>query len=504
MWLGRVSLRTAGPTILVAVVLLGTCIAAAVYLRQEQARTAERLRENVNSRRADDELETALETLLVVLPGGNTQVDRLNGRIRKLLVQAKQFADKEEENRLVDRLKQGFDAYERKWREAQGSGSQPAPDRTGTAVQTLKDEVLPACRALRRFNAHQIDQSEAVHRRKVQWVLWGLVGVGCVGALAGIVLGYGVARGLRRSIYQLSVHIRDAADLLGQDLPAVTLGQDGDFPRLHEQMRGLVQEIEKVIRQLHERELEVLRADQMGAVGQLAAGAAHELRNPLTAIKMLIQTSREEATQFNLPAEDLGIIEQEVRRMEGCLNTFLDFARLPSPQRQPFDLTCLVDRTFALVAGRARHQGVALRFVPSDGAVLVEADPEQIQQVLVNLVLNALDAMPRGGKIEVVLYPPADEHVELSVRDTGPGIPPPVMPRLFQPFVSSKETGLGLGLVVSRRIAEAHGGSLRAANLPQGGACFTLNLPVARTGIVAAGAIRHPREEALHADPARH
>ena len=137
----------------------------------------------------------------------------------------------------------------------------------------------------------------------------------------------------------------------------------------------------------------------------------------------------------------------------------------------------VVNRTFALIAGRARKQGVALRFTHPDLAVVVEADGEQIQQLLVNLALNALDVMPNGGTLEVDARHEGNGHVELRVQDTGPGITSEILPRLFQPFVSSKETGLGLGLVISRRIAESHGGSLWAMNTPAGGACFACRLP---------------------------
>jgi two-component system sensor histidine kinase HydH len=112
-----------------------------------------------------------------------------------------------------------------------------------------------------------------------------------------------------------------------------------------------------------------------------------------------------------------------------------------------------------------------------DAAVRVEADQDQIQQLLLNLVLNALDAMPGGGAVEIDLRPPADGSAELRVRDTGPGIAAPILPKVFETFVSSKETGVGLGLPVSQRIAEEHGGSLTAYNLPGGGACFVLRLP---------------------------
>src|SRR5690606_10240532 len=110
-------------------------------------------------------------------------------------------------------------------------------------------------------------------------------------------------------------------------------------------------------------------------------------------------------------------------------------------------------------------------------AVDANVDQDQIQQLILNLVLNALDAMPQGGNIEIDLRPPRDGFLELYVRDNGPGIPPHILPKVFETFVSSKETGVGLGLPLSRRIAEDHGGNLSAYNLPSAGACFLLRLP---------------------------
>ena len=309
---------------------------------------------------------------------------------------------------------------------------------------------MPTCRELERFNAAEIERSEGVLQRTVTWMAWGLAGVGAIGSLAGLLMGYGVARGLGRS---------------------------------------------------------VLRAEALAEVGQLAAGMAHELRNPLTAIKMLVQTNREEAEARGLPAEDLHVIEQEILRMEGRLNVFIDFARPPKPERRRVDLAAVVDETLALVGGRARKQRVTLKFAPPATPVEVEADGEQVRQLLVNLALNALDVMPRGGILEIELRPPSDHHVELAVLDTGPGIAPRHLSRLYEPFFTSKETGLGLGLVVSQRIARDHGGSLRATNRPQGGACFVLRLPDdARAGLGNHSGDRHgdhpgDRRRGLH--PAR-
>jgi signal transduction histidine kinase len=225
------------------------------------------------------------------------------------------------------------------------------------------------------------------------------------------------------------------------------------------------------------RERYLRRAEQMMALGQVAAGVAHELRNPLTAVKGLIQVNLRRAAACEIPAEDLEVIEHEIRRMERTLQTFLDFARPPKPDRQLLDLAEIVERVFSLVSGRAHKQNVALNLLPQDAPVLAEVDRDQLQQLVLNLVLNALDAMPEGGTIEVELRPPRDSFVEFYVRDTGPGISPEVLPKVFETFVSSKETGVGLGLPVSKRIAEDHGGSLSTYNLPGAGACFVLRLP---------------------------
>jgi two-component system sensor histidine kinase HydH len=457
------------------VLLLGLCTATAVYLYRQQATTAQILDENVVSRKIDHELETAMNDLIAVHRDGSDQVEALHERILVLLAHAQAVAATEEEGSLVRQLADSFTRYRQRWDthvvSVLASGEE--------AVTILETETLPLCRQLREYHSLRIEQVAAAHRHIVHWMAWGLASVGSIGALAGLALGYSVARRLRHSIYQLSVRVQDAAGKLRQPLPAVILTAGGDLHHVHEQMHGVVREIERVVAQLQQREWEVLRADQMAAVGQMAAGVAHELRNPLTSIKMLVQANREEAEARGLPAEDLQIIEQEIRRMERCLQTFLDFARPPRPARRPISLTVLVDRTFALVEGRARKQHVTLHCTPPTTPVSVEADTDQMQQLLVNLALNALDAMPQGGRLDISLSAPVHGQVELWVCDTGPGIAPTLLPRLFEPFVSSKATGLGLGLVVSRRIAESHGGNLWVTNPPHGGACFVLRLPVA-------------------------
>jgi signal transduction histidine kinase len=276
--------------------------------------------------------------------------------------------------------------------------------------------------------------------------------------------------------------------LFGRNRPWGALGAHARQPRkftaeeaawLQVVANALSAAFEQRSRSKAEQDKRFLRAEQMMAIGQVAAGVAHELRNPLTSIKGLVQVNLRELESRGLPSEDLTVIEHEIRRMEKTLQTFLDFARPPEPHRRRHDLGKIVERVLALAGGRARKQQVALRFLKTPMPVEAEVDGDQIQQLLLNLVLNALDAMPQGGTVEVDLRPARDGFVELYVRDTGPGIAPHILPKVFETFVSSKETGVGLGLPLSLRIAEDHGGSLFAFNLPVSGACFLLRLPAA-------------------------
>lgn len=228
------------------------------------------------------------------------------------------------------------------------------------------------------------------------------------------------------------------------------------------------------------------QAERMMALGEAAAGMAHELRNPLTSIKGLIQVNEKEFQERGVPSQDLQVIEQEIRRMERSLEAFLDFARPPRAHREQVDLTALIGRVKALVQGRAKKQKVSVAITAPPQPVLAYVDADQIQQLLLNLVLNALDALAAGGNIDFVLRR-ASGSVEIEVVDSGPGIASHILPVVFDTFVSDKEAGVGLGLPVSRRIAQEHGGSLTAANLPGGGASFLLRLPVGGTDADAFG-----------------
>jgi signal transduction histidine kinase len=236
------------------------------------------------------------------------------------------------------------------------------------------------------------------------------------------------------------------------------------------------EEVKRQQEVMRRQQQEVLRAEQLAAVGQLAAAVAHEVRNPLAAIKLLVEGALRPRSPRPLEREQLTILHRETARLERIVQEFLDFARPPKLQRRSADLREVVEQAASLVRPRAQRQGVRLLTQAPEGPVPAAVDPGQFKSVLVNLFLNALDALPRGGSLEV-LWESLPGEVRLAVCDSGPGIRPDILAQLFTPFLSSKPTGTGLGLCISKRVVEDHGGRIAVANRPEGGARVDIVLP---------------------------
>ncbi len=224
----------------------------------------------------------------------------------------------------------------------------------------------------------------------------------------------------------------------------------------------------------------LLRAEQLAAVGQLAAGVSHEVRNPLTGIKLLVEAAIRPDHPAPLTDDDLRLIHGEIGRLERTVQGLLDFARTAPPDRRRHDLRVLVTEAVAVTAGRAAAKGVAVSADPSPYPLPGDVDRDQLLGLLTNLLANAIEASPPGGAVRVQAA--ADgRKIRVAVSDAGPGIAPAMLANLFTPFATDKPAGTGLGLVVARRAARDHGGDLQAENRPGGGAQFILTLPAAES-----------------------
>jgi C4-dicarboxylate-specific signal transduction histidine kinase len=227
------------------------------------------------------------------------------------------------------------------------------------------------------------------------------VAVGVLIAGGGILIGalwllYDRQEACRRDLARAETLATRALEMLrppsGGDSADELSGRPG--PKLARRLNVIIERLEAMLEQHRQREREVLRADQLALVGQMAAGVAHEIRNPLTSIKMLVQSGRKEGAEYDLSDDDLEIIEHEIRRMERSLQRFLDFARPPHPEQRPLDLGSVVTQALALVEGRANKQRVEVRLDSPTEPLTVNADQDQLQQLVLNLLINALDVMP--------------------------------------------------------------------------------------------------------------
>jgi len=220
---------------------------------------------------------------------------------------------------------------------------------------------------------------------------------------------------------------------------------------------------------------QVERSQKLSLVGQIAAGVAHEIKNPLASIKGAADILTDPSTAETERAEFRDILRGEVRRIDATVAEFLEFARPRATRHELVDLHGLVGGTVKQMAPQADRAGVALRF--SGEQATVTGDEEKLRQLVLNLLLNAVQATGENGNVSVGIHPRKDTVV-LKVVDDGCGIPAEQAEQVFEPFFTTRSSGTGLGLAVARTIVEEHGGTITLAGQPGNGTTVTVSLPV--------------------------
>ncbi len=478
--------RLTAPIGVVSGLLLILTIVAAWYVRDMQARASGPIATSVASVIAAQELEISVRELnsvfnqyLISLDRDDLKpLDRLKGQTYEALWHAKAVATTPQELALMQRVEKGladlFDDYEK-------ARNNPNPPKgfyheiKKLTQERMEKDILPPAREYLRLNEGMLTQANATNQQLAHRLTVGLVVLGVFGSVGGLLAGWVIASAVRRSIQRTEERLRDTAEQLNRAVPP------SDQPpaeiRKDDALEQVAASVQAVLKRLEKSEHDALRAEQLASVGQMAAGIAHEVRNPLMAIKLLVQAAAERAGGF--PARDLRVLEEEIRRLEVIVSGFLDFARPPRPQPRPVNIEEMLQQIIDNFRPRAEAQNVTLSVVSEPGVIAV-ADPNQLRQVIYNLLFNALDVQPVGGFVRVIVENDSGRGLVVTVEDGGPGIPPELGDRIFEPFVSTKETGVGLGLSVCKRIVESHGGTLTAENREHG-AAFIVTLPPART-----------------------
>lgn len=501
---GEDMFRLVGPVIALSVVLLLLGGLAAWYLHGLQQESAALVRLSVARIEAAEELELLSYRLrnqltdflftgdarqLADIPAIRTQADGWLARLRELSATPHERA-------ILAQIERGYHDFFQDLDQSVHDPQRIAHRQRALAVaqQVTRNEILDPARAFQNLSRRQLAAANQREQGIADRMGLGLLSLGVSAAVAGLLVGFTIARSIRRSMVQLAVPIHDASGKLNEVVGPLTVFSDSTFQGLETALQHLARQVGQVVERLHESHRAAARAEQLAAVGQMAAGLAHELRNPLTSVKIIVQAAGEQGDQGRLDPHDLDVLEEEITRLDETIQGFLDYARPPQLQKHSFLLQHTIQQTTELVGRAAARHGVRLECHPVAEGVRISADEGQIRQVLLNLLLNAVEVSPEDGVVEIGMYLEHESEaastdaarrptwVRIDVSDRGSGLPDDLGQRIFEPFVSTKETGTGLGLPICQRIVEEHGGRIAAANRAGGGAVFSIWLPVEGIG----------------------
>jgi two-component system NtrC family sensor kinase len=315
-------------------------------------------------------------------------------------------------------------------------------------------------------------EAKAIQTRVIEVVLGALVF-----AVIGVsVLSYTLLRPVRNLVTATN---RIADGDLSQEIPVQSRDELGD----------LTSSFNRMVKNLSKIQNELIRSEKLISLGRLTAGVAHEVRNPLNAMKGAVVYMQRRRPEDSLVQEYTQLVSEEIDRLSRVVTEFLYLAKEAIPMLVPTDLNKLILATQNLLATQAQEKGIAFRNRLDPSLPNIHIDPQQIEQVLVNLVINAMDAMPRGGdlRVESALRKGTRDQerngfVQVTLADTGVGIPPENLQSIFDPFFSTKEAGTGIGLPLSLGIVEAHGGTIRVRSEENKGTTVIIELPLDRDG----------------------
>ncbi|WP_448101459.1 sensor histidine kinase [Luteibacter jiangsuensis] len=296
-------------------------------------------------------------------------------------------------------------------------------------------------------------------------LLWAMLGVLLVTLLTGLWISSRLADRIASPIVALTAFTRSFRQ--GQTLlPIMPSGATSEVEELHRAYTEMIQALEQSREQ-------IVRAGKLAVVGEMAAIMAHEVRTPMGILRSSAQLLQRQADLDERQRELIGFIFSETERLNRLVTLLLECARPNPPHFMSHDLLEIVDSVIALLESRVERAGVTLSRQSDSGEVMLRCDREQMMQVFLNLILNALSFVGEGGRIRVSTHRDEDA-LWVSVADDGPGVPVELRQRIFDPFFSRREGGIGLGLTIVQQIVQAHGGTLSVGESAWGGASFNL------------------------------
>jgi len=270
-------------------------------------------------------------------------------------------------------------------------------------------------------------------------------------------------------------HLALSLSKMAKDLEAEKRELEEWGNTLEKKVQQRTEEIKKIHSQL-------FRSEKLASLGKLAAGVAHEINNPLTGILTNSSLLLEDLAADDPRREDVEVMVKETIRCREIVKRLLDFAKQSKPLKKLTDINFLIENIILLVRNQTSFRNIRIEKDLAADIPGIQADTDQVQQVFINIILNAAEAMTKGGMLTITSRVSASkDFIEISLRDTGPGIPETVREKIFDPFFTTKEHGTGLGLSISYGIIEQHGGTISVESTPGEGSVFTIELPIKTT-----------------------
>ena len=377
-------------------------------------------------------------------------------------------SDEQTNEQLYDTLARAFVAalYEHRIEKAQA-----LKETLASIIRNLRHEVASVRRSVGRFVA-EADHSAEVAKARTQLMLSITAGLALALAL-GVMIWVGLTltplRRLREGVRRVA----------RGDFRAVTVRTTDEIGQLAEDFNRMAVSLEQRDRQLARQREELLRSERLATIGKVSAQITHEIRNPLSSIGLNTELLEDELDEIPANSEVrqlLSAIRGEIDRLTGVTEQYLQFARLPRLQRSVEDLNQLIQDLIDFMRPELMRNQVNVTFNSDESVLSVRLDGKQIRQSLLNLIRNAIDSMPDGGEVQIHTSWLGD-GVELVVQDSGVGINADTLPRIFDPFFSTKDTGTGLGLALVQQIVHEHEGSIRCESEPGQGTQFMIALP---------------------------
>lgn len=513
--------RLAWPSIAIGTGLFFVALLASFWLYRIQQGNALLLSRDVSNVQEAYQLELSMRELRGVLTRYLLSNDlEYKRRLPDILTEVKESLTRVSERSLegsdrhsIEVIKEGFVEFSDIIKEEMAKPRRVFSFEDQVKVDELfESKVVTPAETYRSKNEAAINRASAVANESVSRMIYGFIIMGVCGGFGGVFFGIFMSRKLRNSIIQLSVPIHDAAGKLDRVIGDVQFHDVKDISDLSLLSHRISSHVSEVVDRLQKKDREILRNEQLAAVGQLAAGVAHEIRNPLMAIKILVQSSLE-ANPQRLEVEDLAVIDEEINRVESSVKALMNFAR-PNPlNKQYVRVQEMVHNAVRLISGRINVMDIRLDVILPREPIEILIDKVQFHQVLINLLFNAIDEAGLHGQISVEaksilhaqdrepLRVPGGQVIMISVNDSGMGISPDKMAKVFEPFYSTKSTGTGLGLSVCKRIIEQHGGAISVTSSQLGGASFNVSLPLSECSLTETHQSQLIGESSLQGNP---